>query len=1439
MAKKSMYFFTDIDRIDNTQSVDQAFGPDDITPNTVFQVGSTHSYTGAGAFGPNVYAVCSGTVVVRRVPATAPQELTIILKPSQQPDGNLPKIKFIVYRGVLESSLIYDNAGTDSILLDTDPNANDLTKSMQKSHSDRGGAAPVPDVALQAVIQQELLPSGVLETPQQAKLFRSFNASGSFDTSLDGPNQPPEVEAGNYIGRFNPASFGIEIIQENVGFEPDIAYAELVRKQVTSPAESKEAILPFLDPCAFYGSLVDHKVSVYSNSGLVGDNGAPSNEQKYTGDDIYDNILTPAFRNRNVLYVDIRNQYNYSCDYFQEYQGLVGGNPNANLKFSTIPGDLQNAFVGIDYDNFNGIQWPLLILTTTDFSATSNVDDQSEVRLSFPQGSFTDPNENINPVLYVAQGDIKSKFLRKTKQCSLPTFGGINNDGNFTKPITFEVPNSGNALGPISSYIRIKYSKQFSICPAPASSNAVIRSSEILDNVFRPFEMDVKDPMSNTDFQMRVYEDEIHVDALGFTGQSHFSYQGIARDTTGNVTFFAYTNKRVVKDDLISQPLPLTDMVAPTLSSFPDILVQNSIFANDFCLSAEDIIIGAAGGVGPVNPILPGIAQRPVVGLASSYAQYDANDIFWISFTQAEYAAITVAMQGAGFDNAWRGVHLGLVYRRAVISANSGLEYSEYDVVLRGYVGGVVAQVACPVLHYRRAMVPNPNPTLVGRGFTTTDDGPTNPFLEPDGQIAHLQNSTDQNIPTHTIKSVIYLVRGWNIGNAEFCQFLDYFRDNIKEVWDSNTNWGLGSVYLSVDNDDLGPEQGSGGPLGDFARSQLIHADDIEVKVATASQFQKLKRGECLFLVTKDANGARSYVNGNRKTGEMYYAVTQPDGVTTNNSTIPYVDVPNIPAHEFGHILGLADYYGYAAEVGRNLSTGNNNRDIVNPNGGGATGVYNGKLEGGVFDEEYGQRFNWVHNLMSTMRNVADVPTGALPLTPRGIDYIRRTETYRVYHEWYMPTLPGVLGANPKITVFVTPRQLQHILENDEQEGMESFVCFQDWNGNVSAFTGYLGTFTSPTIRPTGVPGEIILTDEEFRSDFNTALYDPLFNKFQHQMFYRAMKNSVAADLALPSPAGPQFADTYHSYMNPFLPNPHQTVNVPNNRNVLLQDEIIEPSQFDELNFVYPENGVIFMYDITVGGNAHSSRNGLRVCQNQINANLGPVVAVNPARLLIPTAPATLPVPAPDDVTAGWSTNNNLDDLGINGRRIWQVALWWVNEHVRILESANSAGNAVINGTFVPALTTYETSMIQFTRFNTTSIIDGGVVKLYTKRGSSNDKFNNVGWSNDTDTFNLHVPGRKWWNHSELNDSNHTNAPGPFANGGALIRDGNNGENLREFEPAGGNTPNNSGWDKRVTRVRWRLDFDYYPNRRTILKLVIDGCLGPNCNPYFSFYTGE
>jgi len=189
--------------------------------------------------------------------------------------------------------------------------------------------------------------------------------------------------------------FGIEIVVERVGYRPKIALARKIDNviEVTSldPAvtyatddatyfmhwHAKEECLNFIDPCALWGSFFAAKLRVWNSGGTTFD--------RKTGNDIYDAVLRGSyddtsatagnFYNRNIIYLDIRNEHDKSFNYYQTNGDTILATFDPSAPIETTP------------RSYHSGGWPIFRTDQSVFpsSLTGSV---ATLRLSFSLGNY-------------------------------------------------------------------------------------------------------------------------------------------------------------------------------------------------------------------------------------------------------------------------------------------------------------------------------------------------------------------------------------------------------------------------------------------------------------------------------------------------------------------------------------------------------------------------------------------------------------------------------------------------------------------------------------------------------------------------------------------------------------------------------------------------------------------------------------------------------------------------------------------------------------------------------------------------------------------------------------------------------------------------------------------------------------------------------------------
>ncbi|MFM7023778.1 MAG: hypothetical protein ACKOXB_12470 [Flavobacteriales bacterium] len=597
-----------------------------------------------------------------------------------------------------------------------------------------------------------------------------------------------------------------------------------------------------------------------------------------------------------------------------------------------------------------------------------------------------------------------------------------------------------------------------------------------LDNIFRPFEMDIHFFNQTTQVSSsKVYYEEIFVDALHSTGQSFMANVGKAIDSNGDVTLFAFPYDKLFGNNIINnQKFSLVGDVDDSTSFLAR--VANKL---GFDFTANNVNIP---GVGIVEVASVTNVQSATI---SSFKSANADDFMFLKISSADYTTITGFSTTSNFLPGFP-IYLGIQHSNFFNAANPLYTYHECEIVLRGYIVDplnnneiILTQIDTGVLNYRRELrgavrmlfdkVISRTVIRKGKPFEIEDLG----LQDFEEQIQEMQSQTSTDVSAKRIKATVYLYRGDGMIPEDFCKFKHYVDDVIHQIWDSTTNKGIGNVYNPAD-----------GPGLQFDRKYIVDASGIEVREASMRQLIRLNEGESLFLVTASlgtGQNNRSFVyGGGRGVGVLHYDPNlNAMGAGSND---PYVPLGHYyaPAHEFGHILGLKDRYVYygltthevykGAVPGRSVTAGVNTHYVIPPtpldNGfavndslTGATPTIGGFLDNGTGgsmpmyhdgtkDGDYSQRYSWMHNLMSTIEIVPTIAvTNTAPLSP--LKAIRQQPTFVEFHKYYRPENPvNYVGLVlfEKITCFITAFQIEVICGIQSQDiGGDRFMYFPSW----------------------------------------------------------------------------------------------------------------------------------------------------------------------------------------------------------------------------------------------------------------------------------------------------------------------------------------------------------------------------------------------------------
>jgi hypothetical protein len=332
------FFFTDVESI-LSQEIGDNFGP---ISNTEYNLDSFQTVTENA----NAYAICDSLVLVQE---SNDGHLNIILKPLTYPDFNIGRIEYFIFKGIKKSSLINGN----EVAIRT---SNDLTENLwlRQEQTDKNSGS-TPSNPLKKHLGVDYISSGidVFKITEEQSIESVFFKEGDI--------QLAKVKGGDSIGQFVGGSTkcGVQIIVERVGFYPSM---ELARKgkhklNISEPLGTtqyqqflhyhlKEEILNYIDPVSFLGMFSQSKNKLIIKSLLGSTIELPNLIQK--------------FHNKNRIYLDIRNEYDKSFNYYQLYGPSIGFSSDSSLDATSIT--QYNFYTQNASSTGNYGLWPIFII---------------------------------------------------------------------------------------------------------------------------------------------------------------------------------------------------------------------------------------------------------------------------------------------------------------------------------------------------------------------------------------------------------------------------------------------------------------------------------------------------------------------------------------------------------------------------------------------------------------------------------------------------------------------------------------------------------------------------------------------------------------------------------------------------------------------------------------------------------------------------------------------------------------------------------------------------------------------------------------------------------------------------------------------------------------------------------------------------------------------
>ncbi|PKP24772.1 MAG: hypothetical protein CVU03_10870 [Bacteroidetes bacterium HGW-Bacteroidetes-2] len=364
------HFFTEPSKL-NSQTSGQEFGAID---ENQFRLGNM--FTSSASVNPKAFAVSDGLILVQKIDGV--EKYNIVLKPTLQPDLNLPKIDYIIYKGIKKESIIN---GT-KVAVSTN---NDLTRIIHENailwYQNEGETMPSSEPAADTSLGL-IYASNASE--QEYKLENTDSLNKAFYST--NPVTLPLVYSGNHIGDFDKSGdFGIVIIFEKIGFEPKFKLArelDSILSFTALPGNSsnadifrrkhhKEDILSFIDGAAFFGSFFNLGLNVYDGNDFI----------NRVEDGLYTDVISKFF-NKNKIYIDIRNETNDSFNYYENYDNI-------------IQWSLDNTDTLTDVDYYRNFGWPILSINDSDSNSEFDITNTDKIiNISLPRG------DNESPLFY-------------------------------------------------------------------------------------------------------------------------------------------------------------------------------------------------------------------------------------------------------------------------------------------------------------------------------------------------------------------------------------------------------------------------------------------------------------------------------------------------------------------------------------------------------------------------------------------------------------------------------------------------------------------------------------------------------------------------------------------------------------------------------------------------------------------------------------------------------------------------------------------------------------------------------------------------------------------------------------------------------------------------------------------------------------------------------
>lgn len=653
-------FFTDPALL-GAQADADAFGPRPAAGgNDLFQVTHRHPTTATGA--PAI-AICDGILCAQEDGSGG---LTLILKPSQAPPFEAPVVSYFIYKGIDKASLL----DGDAVLDENATDANDLTKRVAATWKalnadDLTGSEAGLGLDRDAAFLHDA-------NDAASKVFTDADPVERLFTYPHKTVQLPVVAAGDVIGAFG-SDCGLEIVLLRLGYRPKLKFARTADNVIAVPSlgggprpaddadwfthwHAKEQALAFMDPAAYFGAFVQAKL--YKRSG--------TSTSKVKGSDVYDELLT-AFANKNVAWLDIRNNYSYSYNLFGLYEGP--------LRFASRSDASQTN----DLD-FRVGGWPLLRLQAADVPGGRR-GSLHRTMLRLPAGL------SVAPAVLLSKGFAKRLGPERPK-VRAPAIAADADEPGFLTPIRIAFPAAkigGQELF-TASYTRINLYER----PQPGAPSLApldVARGHHLDGVFRPRDLQLDEDFASNGLRFEIYQEEVLVDLEELNGPTYSASVAIG-ESAGNVTLFAFPSHILPAGLDNASPLPAwansstnenAEVLAKLAATFGSARITKRTIQPDSVSTPIDTIIVRNSATPSLNPV----ADR------NSIEHY-----CFIVMTQSDHQSIGAQISGDTILNPALPVFLTAASDQTKTDVANEVRYSDVAIVPTGFAapgGGTAA----------------------------------------------------------------------------------------------------------------------------------------------------------------------------------------------------------------------------------------------------------------------------------------------------------------------------------------------------------------------------------------------------------------------------------------------------------------------------------------------------------------------------------------------------------------------------------------------------------------------------------------------------------------------------------------------------------------------------------------------------------------------------